>query len=66
MKVASEGVQRRFIRDFTNYVYGVTDEIFDRTSGHDHSIAGYIPLRIMTSGSRATFLSKELGLEIPD
>jgi len=66
MKSASEGAQRRFKKSFTNYVYGVTDEAFDRTSGHIRSIADYIPLRKLTSGSRATFLCIELGLDIPD
>ena len=66
MKVTSEGAQRRFIRDFTSYVYGVTDEASDRTSGHIRSIADYIPLRKLTSGSRATFICIELGLDIPD
>ena len=66
MKSASKGAQRRFIRYFTNYVYGVTDEGFDRTNGHIRNLDDFMPLRRLTSDSRATFLSIELGLDIPD
>jgi len=66
MQVASEGAQRRFIRNFTKYIYGVVDEAFDRTRGHIRSTADYITLRKLTLGGQPTFLCIELGLEIPD
>jgi hypothetical protein len=66
IKVASEPAQRRFIRAFTDYVYGVIDEASDRTSGHIRGIADYFQLRRLTAGAYASLFSVELGLEIPD
>jgi len=66
VKVASEPAQRRFIRAFTDYVYGVIDEASDRTSGHIRGIADYFQLRRLTAGANASLFSVELGLEIPD
>jgi len=66
IKVASEPAQRRFIRAFTDYVYGVSDEASDRTSGHIRSIADYFPLRRQTVGIYPSLFSVELGLDIPD
>jgi hypothetical protein len=66
IKVASEPAQRRFIRDFTDYVYGVIDEASDRTSGHIRSITDYFRLRKLTAGGYASLFSVELGLDIPD
>lgn len=65
-KVTSEPAQRRFIRDFTHYVYGVIDEAVDRTSGHIRGIADYIQLRRRTAGGYASLFPVELGLDIPD
>ena len=66
IRVASEPAQRRFIKDFTDYVYGVVDEASDRTSGHIRSIADYFQLRRLTAGGYSYLFPVELGLEIPD
>ena len=66
IKVASEPAQRRFIRAFTDYVYGVIDEASDRTRGRIRGIADYLRLRKLTAGAYASLFSVELGLEIPD
>ncbi len=66
IKVASEPSQRRFIRAFTDYVYGVIDEASDRTSEHIRGIADYFPLRRRTVGAYPSLFCVELGLEIPD
>ena len=66
INVASEPAQRRFIRAFTDYVYGVIDEASDRTSGHVRGIADYFQLRRLTVGAYPSFFSAELGLEVPD
>ena len=66
MKVASEPAQRRFIKDFTDYAYGVIDEASDRTSGHIRGITDYFQLRRLTSGAYASLFCVELGLDIPD
>ena len=66
IKVASEPAQRRFIRTFTDYVYGVIDEASDRTSGRIRGIADYLWLRKLTAGAYVSLFPVELGLEIPD
>ena len=66
VKFASEPAQRRFIRAFTDYVYGVIDEASDRTRGHIRGIADYFQLRRLTAGAYPSLFSVELGLEIPD
>ena len=66
IKIASEPAQRRFIRGFTDYVYGVIDEASDRTSGHIRGIADYFQLRRLTAGGYSYLFPVELGLEIPD
>jgi hypothetical protein len=66
IKVTSEPAQRRFIRAFTDYVYGVIDEASDRTSGHIRGIADYFQLRRLTAGGCALLFAMELGLDIPD
>ena len=68
IKVASEPAQRRFIRAFADYVYGVADEASDRTSGHIRNVADYFQLRKQTAATYSTFLPLELGLDrdIPD
>jgi hypothetical protein len=66
IKVASEPAQRRFIRAFTDYVYGVIDEASDGTGGHIRGITDYFQLRRLTAGAYASLFSVELGLQIPD
>lgn len=66
IKVTSEPAQRRFIRAFTDYVYGVIDEASDRTSGHIRGITDYFQLRRLTAGGCALLFAMELGLDIPD
>ena len=64
--VASEPAQRRFIRAFNEYVFGVVHEASDRISGRIRSIADYFQLRKRTVGAYSSFMCIELGLEIPD
>jgi len=66
IKVASEPAQKRFIRNFFDYAYGVTDEASDRTSGHVRCITDYFQLRKLTSAAYVNSFFVELGLEIPD
>lgn len=64
--VASEAVQRRFLKSFSAYVYAVIDEASDRSGGHIRGIEDYLELRRLTAGAYASFFSVELGLDIPD
>lgn len=64
--VASEAAQRRFLKSFAAYVYAVIDEASDRIGGRIRSIRDYLELRRLTAGPYPSFLSVELGLDIPD
>jgi len=66
INVASEAAQRRLLKSFAAYVYGVIDEASDRIGGRIRSIKDYLELRRLTAGPYASFLSVELGLDIPD
>ena len=66
MSVASEAAQRRFLKSFAAYVYGVIDEASDRIGGRIRGIGDYLELRRLTAGPYPSFLSVELGLDIPD
>jgi len=66
IRVASEAAQRRFLKSFAAYVYAVIDEASDRNGGRIRSIKDYLELRRLTAGPYPSFLSVELGLDIPD
>jgi len=66
MKIASGPAQRRFIASFAAYVYAVVDEASDRTRGHIRGFADFLELRRLTTAACPSFLSAELGLDIPD
>lgn len=66
ISIASESAQRRFITSFGHFVYGIVDEVSDRTRGHVRGIEDYFKLRRHTAATYAAFFPIELGLDIPD
>jgi hypothetical protein len=66
MKVSSPVAQERFITTFSEYVYAVIDEAFDRSKGNVRSIEEYLKLRRLTVGGYAMFLPVEAGLDVPN
>jgi hypothetical protein len=66
ISIASESAQRRFIASFGHFVYGIVDEVSDRTRGHVRGIEDYFKLRRLTAATYSAFFPMELGLDIPD
>ncbi|KAH9022738.1 terpenoid synthase [Lactarius deliciosus] len=66
IKHSSEPAQRRFIKLFETYVYGVVEEAVDRGKGRIRGITDYLELRVRASGVCCSLFPAELGLDIPD
>ncbi|KAI0267826.1 terpenoid synthase [Gloeopeniophorella convolvens] len=66
IQYASPSTQARFIKTFEEYVYAVIDEASDRTRGEVRGIEDYLKLRRLTAGGHPSFLTVEIGLNIPD
>jgi hypothetical protein len=66
MQKSCATAQERFIISFSEYVYAVMEEAFDRARGSIRGTEDYLRLTRLTAGPYPCFFPIEMDLDIPD